>query len=134
MIGKLQWRLSQHQKSYTRQRELVYLAIAKLGPCTKRAVVEHLQGLLDPVSVYRAIDVFVELGIVQVLRYHLVELSDPFRQHHHHFVCRQCGQESNFNNDRLERALTAFAAARGITLESHQVELSGLCHQCSAKT
>ncbi|MDF2460719.1 MAG: transcriptional regulator, Fur family transcriptional regulator, ferric uptake regulator [Candidatus Saccharibacteria bacterium] len=131
--NRLHWRLRQQGHSYTKSRQLVFQAIALLGPCTRPAVVKRLEGKVDRASVYRAIDVFIELDIAHVVRYRLIELSDPFRQHHHHFVCRQCGQESNFNDDRLEQALEAFAKDRGITLESHQVELSGLCRQCSPR-
>ena len=131
MISKLHTRLRRHHRSYTQPREQVYLAIARLGPCTKQAVVRHLAGQVDAASVYRAVDLFIDVGVVHVLRYHLVELSDDFRQHHHHFVCRECQRESNFNDDRLERALTGYAARHGLKLESHQVELSGLCARCA---
>jgi Fe2+ or Zn2+ uptake regulation protein len=129
----LHWRLRQHGRSYTNQRAAVFAVIAKLGPCTKQAVAQELAGKVDSASVYRAIDLFLTLNIAHVLRYRLVELSDDFRQHHHHHVCRRCGRESNFNDDRLEQALEGYAKRLGVTIESHQVELTGLCHQCSAR-
>ena len=131
MLPRLQTHLRRHNASYTHTRGLVFQAIAQIGPCTKQQVVKRLGGRVNAATVYRTIDLFLKLEVAHVVRYRLVELSDQFRNHHHHFICRLCGRESNFTDKRLESALERFVERRGLRLESHQIELSGICALCS---
>src|ERR1700745_3587338 len=48
---------------------------------------------IDRVSIYRTLELFVQLGIAEVVpmgwkqRY---ELTSPFKSHHHHLYCVEC--------------------------------------------
>jgi len=122
--------LARLHRGKTRQRDEIYLALGRLGACTKHELAMELAGSVDQATVYRTIQFFLEAGIAQVVRYRLVELSDQFKQHHHHFVCTRCNNEITFNSAALERALESITKGRSLKLESHQVELAGLCSQC----
>jgi Fur family ferric uptake transcriptional regulator len=87
-------------------------------------------------TVYRALDVLGDLGVVQRLdtgegpaRY---ERVNPSGDHHHHIVCDRCGKVSAFEDDALERAITRLARRLDHTVEGHDVILRGTCRECAA--
>jgi len=129
-IGRLHATLARLHRGRTRQRDEIYVALGRLGVCTKRDLALELAGVVDQATVYRTINFFLEIGVAQTVRYRLVELSDQYKQHHHHFLCTNCGHEITFNSAWLERALESITKRRNLKLESHQVELAGLCSQC----
>jgi len=131
-IEKLHTHLAGAGHSRTAVRNQVYLALDSIGPCTKHDLAVHLSGAIDQSSVYRTVNLFVEIGVADMIRFHLIELSDRFKQHHHHFVCNSCGREVGFNDERLEQLLAQLASARNLPLTDHQVELAGLCQACSS--
>jgi Fur family ferric uptake transcriptional regulator len=53
--------------------------------------------------------------------------------HHHHLVCRQCGRTVEIAGPGVERWARSVAEQHGFTEISHQLELFGLCEQCSAE-
>lgn len=88
----------------------------------------------DRASVYRAVDLFERLGVVQRLntgwKYKL-ELTDKFAAHHHHLTCLQCGHTTPMNQTELEQVLEKLAASHGFTPTAHQIEIQGYCSNCS---
>ena len=112
-------------------------------PCclTVQQIVERLRADGRPVgmaSVYRALDVLVELRLAQRLdlgegtaRF---EALDPSGEHHHHVVCDDCGRFEAFSDDRLEVALTRAADDVGFAVLGHDVVLRGACADCDSST
>lgn len=89
---------------------------------------------VDRASVYRTAELFEKLGIVMRIpngwKYRL-ELGEAFLEHHHHATCRKCGASIAMpENPALEASLRELAARRDFALESHQIELVGLCAAC----
>lgn len=127
--------LKKHHLSMTLPRVLVFTTLSDLAPMSMSQLVKMLHQEIDRASVYRTVRLFESLGIVQRIhigwKYNL-ELSDAFQPHHHHLTCIQCGiiiplQE----HERLEKIITELAQAENFTLTKHQLELQGLCKQCS---
>jgi len=121
--------------SLTQPRKIVFEALQHQEPRSMREVVASCIQI-DRASVYRTIALFEQLGIVQRLQVgwkYRLELSDAFHEHHHHMHCVHCGQTTALPEDRaLEERLHNMAAAHSFTLQSHQLELSGLCKKCSS--
>ena len=91
---------------------------------------------IDPVTVYRTIALFKRLNLVQEIgvgNRRLLELTDDFGQHHHHFWCTSCGKILDFDDESLEKTMHQAADSLGISIESHQLEITGLCKDCLAK-
>jgi Fur family ferric uptake transcriptional regulator len=89
-------------------------------------------------SVYRALDLLHELGLVQRLdvgdgtaRY---EPADPSGEHHHHLVCDRCGLVTAFEDERLEQAITALSDRVDHAIDAHDVVLRGACPDCRTAT
>ncbi|HEX7963753.1 MAG TPA: Fur family transcriptional regulator [Candidatus Saccharimonadales bacterium] len=124
--------LKQHGYSVTKARLRVFEALLGREPLSMHDLVNGA-GQVDRASVYRAVEVFERLGIVQRLhtgwKYKL-ELTDKFAEHHHHLTCTQCGKTVAMNEDDLERLIAKLAAAHHFLPSAHQIELQGLCADC----
>ncbi len=85
-------------------------------------------------SVYRVLDVLLELGLVQRIdvgegaaRF---EPAYPSGDHHHHLLCSDCGEVVAFEDVSLERAITKLGQRLDAVIEGHDVVLHGLCASC----
>lgn len=88
---------------------------------------------IDLATVYRTINLFAELGIVNEIdfkdefkRYELVY----YRHHHHHVVCKKCKRVEDVETcvvEELEKLLNK----KGYTDISHSLEFFGVCEKCN---
>jgi Fur family ferric uptake transcriptional regulator len=121
--------------SITKPRLRVFEVLLEKKPLSMHDLVARA-GQADRASVYRAVELFERLGIVQRLntgwKYKL-ELSDKFVEHHHHLTCVSCGKTIAMNEAELERLIAQAAAAHQFTPTAHQIEVQGLCQDCQAK-
>lgn len=124
--------LKKSGQSITRVRLAVFAALLGQEPLSMHDLVGKVGGV-DRASVYRSIDLFERLGVVQRLntgwKYKL-ELSDAFNEHHHHLTCTTCGRTIAMNELELERLITRLAATHSFAPSAHQIEIQGLCQQC----
>lgn len=120
--------------SVTSARKAVFSALSSADSITMRELTQHLENSVDRASVYRAVDLFQQLGIIQRVQIgwkYRLELSDQFNPHHHHIHCAQCGRVLSIPADEaLENHIHQLAAKSGFSLQSHQLELSGICETC----
>ncbi len=91
----------------------------------------------DQVTVYRNIDLFEKLGIVNRLRLGWqtkIELSDIFRHHHHHFSCLNCSKVIVLPDDQIiEKQIAYLGQTQRFQAMDHQLEIRGLCASCQTK-
>lgn len=87
-------------------------------------------------SVYRVLDVLVELRLVQrvdvgdgIARF---EPALPDGDHHHHVVCDDCGKVEPFADSSLETAIARASKRLGYSVDAHEVVLRGECGDCRA--
>lgn len=87
-------------------------------------------------SVYRALELLEELGLVQRLEaargIASYERVDPSGHHHHHVICRRCGRMEPFENRGLERAIGQVSEQVPFEIAEHDVVLRGLCERCAS--
>ena len=122
-------------QSITKPRQAVFDALQHHRSLTMAELVKACGGV-DRASVYRTVEVFEKLGVVVRIpngwKYRL-ELGDAFHEHHHHATCTNCGASIALPEDKtLEKRLHELAARRNFTLQSHQIELTGLCEACQS--
>jgi len=82
-------------------------------------------------TVYRALRLFTELGIVDDLQYdqhhyHAAKLSSE----HYHLVCLGCGQVVEFESDLVDALKEAVGASYSFDVTRGEVNLSGYCQRC----
>ena len=126
--------LSDNNHSLTKPRLLIFEALLNQEPRSVAELHSLLTGSIDRVTLYRCLDLFEKLGIVQRVYVgwkYKIELTDLFSHHHHHISCLHCGKLSAITEDEeLEALIRALAARQEFTAERHQLEIQGLCANC----
>lgn len=133
-LAKLKKVLKDHNYSVTKTRQQVFNALADSDTLGMNQLIIKLKNKMDRASVYRTIDIFEKLGIVNRLQIgwkYRLELSDAFIEHHHHAICLNCEKIIAFEESpELEKDIDKLAAELGIKLASHSLELKGTCREC----
>lgn len=129
--------LKKQGHSNTKARQDIFNALADSGPITMAQLTNKVRARVDRTSVYRTVDLFEKLGIVNRLQIgwkYQLELSDLFTEHHHHATCIQCGNVVSLEEDEnLESGITLLAESVGFSIKSHSLEIRGLCATCQSK-
>ena len=55
------------------------------------------------------------------------------QEHHHHVVCRACGRSVEVEDAGLQSVVGEIARRSGYRIESHRLELFGLCSDCAPR-
>lgn len=84
-------------------------------------------------TVCRTLKLFSQAGIAHEIhfgdgqtRYENVTAGE----HHDHLVCTACGTIAEFENKTIEELQTAVADSHSFLINSHKLELYGLCAKC----
>jgi len=111
---------------------LLSLLIQKHTPMT----VEDIQGLLkskvNKTTIYRALDTFVEKGILYQTHFRdgktYYEHQD---HHHHHIVCTSCGIKEEVSLCIKSSLLSILKQSKNFTvIHDHVLEFFSLCNAC----
>lgn len=124
--------LKESNCSLTSVRVGVYKLLVGKEPMSMHELVVAAKGM-DRASVYRTVDLFERLGIVQRVNIgwkYKLELTDRFSDHHHHLSCTKCSKTVAMNEDELEVFIDQIARAHGFQPTAHQIEIQGLCSTC----
>ncbi|NCU30956.1 transcriptional repressor [Candidatus Saccharibacteria bacterium] len=125
--------LREHGVRLTEPRREIFKILNEYDqPLTIKEILRYSQ-ISERTSVYRALSLFVELEITEVLQIkgkQRYELAEPFKSHHHHLVCIRCGALVPINQPKLERLVQHIASDQHYQLTSHHVELQGICSTC----
>lgn len=88
-----------------------------------------------PPTVYRALDFFVDLGLV-----HKVESTNSFKACHHFayshpvqfLICDACGDVQEISSKGLKKSLETQAQENGFQIIGQTIEARGFCKNCQA--
>jgi Fur family ferric uptake transcriptional regulator len=87
---------------------------------------------LGRATIFRSLDVLADLGVVERLDLpsgeHAFVACEP--AHHHHVVCSSCGRSTGVTDLGLERVADAVRRKTGYRVDTHRLELFGLCPEC----
>jgi Fe2+ or Zn2+ uptake regulation protein len=86
-------------------------------------------------TVFRALELMVELGAVERLDLPNGEhayVSCAPAHHHHHVVCSRCGRTAEVDDAGLNEAVREIERSTGFRIDTHRLELFGLCRHCQA--
>ena len=85
-------------------------------------------------TVFRALELFEQLGLVERLDLpngeHAYVVCQP--AHHHHVICTGCGRSAEVGDLGIGSIAAEVESQTGFTLDSHRIELYGLCPDCRA--
>jgi Fur family ferric uptake transcriptional regulator len=135
-IDTLKALLKKDSASLTKPRKFIFNLLLGQEPQSIQTLVSRSKNEVDRATVYRTIELFENLGIVHRLNFgwkYKVELSDVFLGHHHHFHCSNCGKTYPLPpNPMLETMIDTTVAKEGFSPRSHNLEVYGLCGNCSS--
>jgi Fur family transcriptional regulator, ferric uptake regulator len=84
-------------------------------------------------TVYRALRMLAEDGVVDVLREDPVQLRYRVCSvgHHHHLVCESCGRVEEIPECDVSEWASRVARSRGFRVRTHRAEILGACGTCT---
>jgi Fur family ferric uptake transcriptional regulator len=87
-------------------------------------------------TLFRALDLLTELRVVERLDLPTGEHAyvPCAAAHHHHVICSRCGRTAEVEDCGVGEAVREVARRSGYRIDSHRLELFGLCRHCQAKT
>ena len=127
--------LAKHQLKLTRQRELILGLFLKMEHITAEQMYRQL-ARKDPhiglATIYRTLNLFCEAGLAQARHFGAQTQYDnvSHKGHHDHLICTSCGKIVEFENCDIERLQEEVARRNGFTIQTHKLELYGLCSSC----
>lgn len=103
---------------------------------------QEMEGLLEGsdrkvarASVYRVLEELESLGLVT-----RIEVGDGIARfesvlphgehHHHHMVCKNCGELVPFEDEELERVIHRLSDRLPFEIDDHDITLRGSCEGC----
>lgn len=133
-------RLRAEGQRYTEGRRVLVEVLAGAGhPLTMAEVLASHENLAQS-SAYRNLAVLERAGVVE--RIHTTdewaryELAERLTEHHHHLICSACGAVADVAvppslEQAVEEAAAELARQRGYRIETHRLDLVGICPACS---
>jgi Fur family ferric uptake transcriptional regulator len=86
-------------------------------------------------TIFRSLEVLLGLGVVERIDLpsgeHAYVTCEP--RHHHHVVCSRCGRATDIDDAGLRVVVDDIGARTGYRIESHRLELFGVCPACQAQ-
>ena len=134
-IASLKQHLMKHQLKLTRQREQILALFLKQEHVTAEQMYRSLSKR-DPhiglATIYRTLNLFCDAGLAQARHFGAQTQYDnvSHKGHHDHLICTGCGKILEFENSEIERLQEEVAAKNGFTIQTHRLELYGLCSRC----
>ncbi len=117
------------------RRQLALLIARQSGPFTAADLVAEARRRgpsIGRATVFRALDLLGSLGVVEHLDLpsgeHAYVRCEP--AHHHHLVCSRCGRSVEVQDSGVAAAVEEVGRRTGYRIESHRLELFGLCPTC----
>jgi Fur family ferric uptake transcriptional regulator len=87
-------------------------------------------------TVFRTLDLMAEAGQLERIDLpsgeHAYVACAP-QGHHHHVVCRVCGKSVEIADSGLLSVVEEVGRKSGFRIESHRLELFGLCRECKSR-
>jgi Fur family ferric uptake transcriptional regulator len=121
----------------TAQRQLVLEAVFELGHATPdqvHAKVAHIAAGINISTVYRALELLEELGLVT--HTHLSHGAPTYhaahQDQHVHLVCRGCGRVDEVSPDVVDGVAATLKQRRGFHVDVGHVSFFGQCAECAS--
>jgi Fur family ferric uptake transcriptional regulator len=120
------------------RRALAVLIASHAGHFTTGELVREAAGAhvaVGRATIFRSLEVLEDLGFLEQ-----IDLPGGGRgfvacaptTHHHHLVCSHCGGSIDIAATGLSSILRGIASRSGFRIESHRLEVFGLCPDCQA--
>ena len=126
--------LKNHKKRITKSKHLIFKLLGNHKAMSTLEFYDAVKNDMDRSTFYRIINEFYEIGVardVVINGVRKIELTEGFDSHHHHLLCKRCGEVVNINDMKLEQYLKLLAKRRGYIHLDHSFEIQGICPACA---
>ncbi|RMF93128.1 MAG: transcriptional repressor [Nitrospinota bacterium] len=115
--------------------EILKILLTTAVPMRVEEIFERIEDKrINLSSIYRSLQTFTTLGVLKKVNFHedfsRYELSDHYREHHHHLVCQECGKIEDYLDCDLESIMQTAQEKYGFKTTAHDLELYGVCSRC----
>ena len=108
------------------------------GPITAPKILEKLKQkniFPNKTTIYRQIDTLLKKNLINEVNLspHISYYEPSNLKHHHHLVCKNCGQVNEILCTELESPVKKFEQKmekHGFLVKEHNLEFYGLCQHC----
>lgn len=122
----------------TRNQQTVLDALARAGqPLSAYQILDddvvRKSGIKAPLTVYRAVERLVANGLIhriESLNAFVVCDHEPHKDPAAFMICNSCKQTIEVGTSDVQSTVDAKAAQHGFTIDTVQIEISGLCENC----
>lgn len=92
-------------------------------------------GSISPATVYRTLNLFKELGLIDEMRLGNIRCFYEIRQtpEHQHLVCRGCGKVMEFQNPYFKKLIEEVQREHGFQVTKAELYLEGYCPECEER-
>ena len=135
----LEVELRTHGYRVTTARRVVWDVLSATGDHLTAPSITSRVHAVDPsingASVYRALTLFAELGLVRESRYEDASTWEPFHDDAAiHLVCSECGQVMHHNTELVPRLRRAIQVTTDFAPDEIDVRVSGRCGHCPSES
>jgi Fe2+ or Zn2+ uptake regulation protein len=135
----IQARLRRADQRYTSGRRAIIELLLSAGHPVSIAEISSRIPDLPRSSAYRNLGDLESAGLVRRVAAHddfaRFELAEELTEHHHHFLCVNCGKVTDFAfaselECGISEAIEKLATSEGFQPQSHRLDVLGLCPAC----
>lgn len=134
MERELEVIFAKQQLRLTRPRQVIFDVMHSNDTPLSIAALAQLCPSVERTSVYRTVELFVQLGIAEAVPHgwkQQYELTSPFKSHHHHLSCTTCGRIIDIHSKKFELLIASIAQQNDFIARDHTLEVRGLCSRCA---
>ena len=134
---RLKDHLAKNHLKLTEQRQAILEVFLKTDHITAEAlyreVAKKKKNRLGLATIYRTLNLLCEIGIAQ--QRHFGDTKTLYdnvsrKKHHDHLICNTCGRITEFESPAIERLQEEVARKKRYLIQSHRLELYGICADC----
>ena len=140
-LETLKQKLCDREYKLTPQRRIIMEAFTRSPE--KHLSAEDIYGMVKQnnpeiglATVYRTLDLFAELDILQKMDFgdgrSRYEFCTSEVHHHHHLICLSCGKVMEFGDDLLESLESTIEKKSRFRIVDHELKFYGYCAKCTA--
>jgi len=91
---------------------------------------------ISPATVYRSLNLFKQLGLVQERRLGKVRCYYELKQspEHQHLVCQGCGKVIDFESPLVQQLVETIRQGHGFDVKKVELYIEGYCAECEQAT
>ncbi|MDH7576835.1 MAG: Fur family transcriptional regulator [Bacillota bacterium] len=88
-------------------------------------------------TVYRALRLFMKLGLVREVQFNqgptYYEFRDSRRKQHYHLVCKKCGHVEEINGFLSQHFIESVVKKTGFSITDYSCQFYGYCEKCKTE-